>query len=225
MLLECSQPVEPASRSGLRGGGDELRCAELLPRGRGAVVRVHPLSRGVGASGVRRARAARSPGRRGATPATRERRGFVGGGRRGGTEAAGARLHRQGRVEHRELAVAEHFELIVFGLLVAVAGLVLLSDVLEVPYPIFLVLGGLVLGFILGVPEVELAPELVLLIFLPTLLYVSAFFSSLRDLKANIRPIGLLSVGLVALTTVVVAGVSHFVVGLSWPVAFVLGAI
>src|SRR5215212_533385 len=66
--------------------------------------------------------------------------------------------------------MAEHFELIVFGLLVAVAGLLLLSDVLEVPYPIFLVLGGLVPGFILGVPEVELAPELVLLIFLPTLL-------------------------------------------------------
>ena len=54
-------------------------------------------------------------------------------------------------------------------MLVAVAGLVLLSDVLEVPYPIFLVLGGLVLGFIPGVPEVELAPELVLLIFLPPL--------------------------------------------------------
>jgi len=63
-------------------------------------------------------------------------------------------------------------------LLVAVAGLVLLSDVLEVPYPIFLVLGELVLGFIPGVPEVELAPELVLLIFLPTLLYVAAISSS-----------------------------------------------
>ncbi|MDQ3284255.1 MAG: hypothetical protein M3P92_00815 [Actinomycetota bacterium] len=49
----------------------------------------------------------------------------------------------------------------------AVAGLVLLSDILEVPHPIFLVLGGLVLGFIPGVPEVELAPELVLLIFCP----------------------------------------------------------
>jgi monovalent cation/hydrogen antiporter len=121
--------------------------------------------------------------------------------------------------------VADHFELVVFGLLVAVAGLVLLSDILEVPYPIFLVLGGLALGFIPGVPEVELAPELVLLIFLPPLLYASAFFSSLRDLKANILPIGLLSVGLVALTTLVVAGVAHFVAGLSWPVAFVLGAI
>ena len=119
--------------------------------------------------------------------------------------------------------MVDHFELVVFGLLVAVAGLVLLSDVLEVPYPIFLVLGGLVLGFIPGVPEV--ASELVLLIFLPPLLYVSAFFSSLRNLRANIRPIGLLSVGLVALTTVVVAGVTHLVAELSWPVAFVLEAI
>jgi CPA1 family monovalent cation:H+ antiporter len=119
--------------------------------------------------------------------------------------------------------MVDHFELVVFRLLVAVASLVLLSDVLEMPYPIFLVLGGLVLGFIPGVPEV--ASELVLLIFLPPLLYVSAFFSSLRNLRANIRPIGLLSVGLVALTTVVVAGVTHLVAELSWPVAFVLEAI
>src|SRR5829696_3346079 len=121
--------------------------------------------------------------------------------------------------------MAEHFALVVFGLLVAVAGLVLLSDVFAVPYPIFLVLGGLSLGFVPGMPELELEPDLVLLIFLPPLLYSAAFFSSLRDLKANIRPIGLLSVGLVALTTVVVAGVAHWIVGLSWPVAFVLGAI
>ncbi|MDP8951175.1 MAG: cation:proton antiporter, partial [Actinomycetota bacterium] len=119
----------------------------------------------------------------------------------------------------------EHLELIVFGLLVVVAGLVLLANVTNVPYPIFLVVGGLALGFVPGVPEVELAPELVLLIFLPPLLYVSAFFSSPRDLRANVRPIGLLSVGLVALTTVVVAGAAHWGMGFSWPVAFVLGAI
>ena len=119
----------------------------------------------------------------------------------------------------------EHLELIVFGLLVAVAGLVVLANVTNVPYPIFLVIGGLALGFVPGVPEVELAPELVLLIFLPPLLYVSAFFSSPRDLRANARPIGLLSVGLVALTTLVVAGAAHWVMGFSWPVAFVLGAI
>jgi CPA1 family monovalent cation:H+ antiporter len=119
----------------------------------------------------------------------------------------------------------EHFELVVLLLLVAVAGLVLLSNLFKVPYPIFLVVGGLLLGFVPGVPVVELAPELVLLIFLPPLLYSAAFFSSLRDLRANIRQIGLLSVGLVVLTAAVVAAVAHWVVGLSWPVAFVLGAI
>ena len=119
----------------------------------------------------------------------------------------------------------EHLELIVFGLLVAVAGLVLLANITNVPYPIFLVIGGLALGFVPGIPRIELAPELVLLIFLPPLLYVSAFFSSPRDLRANVRPIGLLSVGLVALTTLVVAGVAHWAMGFSWPVAFVLGAV
>ena len=119
----------------------------------------------------------------------------------------------------------EHLELVVLGLLVAVAGLVLLANVLKVPYPILLVIGGLALGFVPGLPEVELEPNLVLLIFLPPLLYSTAFFSSLRDLRANIRPIGLLSVGLVALTTVVVAGVARWAVGLPWAAAFVLGAI
>ena len=121
----------------------------------------------------------------------------------------------------------EHIEIVLFGLLVAVAGLVLVADKLEVPYPILLVLGGLALGFMPGVRElhIELAPELVLVLFLPPLLYSAAFFSSLRDLRANIRPIGLLAVGLVVLTAVAVAGVAHWVVGLSWPAAFVLGAV
>ncbi len=123
--------------------------------------------------------------------------------------------------------MVEHFELIVFGLLVSVAGLVLLSYTLNVPYPIFLVLGGLALGFVPGIPKLELEPELVLLIFLPPLLYSAAFFSSLRELQANLRPIGLLSVGLVMLTMIVVGRLCTrrwaFVAGR--PVAFVLGAI
>ncbi|QIN79306.1 Na+/H+ antiporter [Rubrobacter marinus] len=121
----------------------------------------------------------------------------------------------------------EHIELVVFGLLVAVAGLVLIADKLEVPYPILLVLGGLVLGFAPGVRglHIELEPELVLVLFLPPLLYSAAFFSSLRDLRANIRPIGLLAVGLVLLTAVAVAAVAHWVIGLPWAVAFVLGGI
>lgn len=119
----------------------------------------------------------------------------------------------------------EHAELVVFVLLVAVAGLALLAQALRVPYPIFLVIGGLGLGFVPGMPEVELDPDLVLFIFLPPLLYAAAFFSSLRDLRANVRQISLLSIGLVIATTLTVAATAHYLVGLSWPVAFVLGAI
>ena len=119
----------------------------------------------------------------------------------------------------------EHIELVLLGLLVAVAGLALLAGVLRIPYPIFLVLGGLILGFVPGVPEIELNPDLVLLIFLPPLLYAAAFFSSLRDLRANVWPISLLAIGLVIATALTVAATAHWVVGLSWPVAFVLGAI
>src|SRR5215207_1641024 len=112
------------------------------------------------------------------------------------------------------------------GLLLAVATLVTLARVMSVPYPIFLVLGGLAIGFVPGMPDVELDPELVLLIFLPPLLYSSAFFASLRDLRRNVGPISLLSVGLVLLTCGAVAVVVHAVVpGMSWAAAFVLGAI
>jgi monovalent cation/hydrogen antiporter len=118
-----------------------------------------------------------------------------------------------------------HLELIILGLLVAVAGLVELSRHLRVPYPVFLVLGGLAISLIPGVPRIELPPDLVLMIFLPPILYAAAFFSSVPDLKANLRPISLLAVGLVLLTAVTVAVVAHMVIGLSWPVAFVLGVI
>jgi Na+/H+ antiporter len=118
-----------------------------------------------------------------------------------------------------------HLGLIVFGLLVAVAGLAVLARAIGLPYPILLVLGGCAIGFVPGVPTVQLNPDIVLLLFLPFLLYGAAFFSSLRDLRANVRPIGLLAIGLVIVTMVTVAAVAHFAIGLSWPVAFVLGAI
>ena len=118
-----------------------------------------------------------------------------------------------------------HLELWVLGLLAAVAGLVMLSNRLGVPYPVFLVLGGLALGLVPIVPEIGLPPDLVLLIFLPPLLYSAAFFSSPRDLKANLRPIASLSIGLVLLTTITVALVAHLLIGLPWAAAFVLGAI
>jgi CPA1 family monovalent cation:H+ antiporter len=113
-----------------------------------------------------------------------------------------------------------------FGLLVGIGGLLVLAPLARVPYPILMVLGGLVLSFVPGLPDFDLPPELVLVAFLPPLLYSSAFFTSLRDLRANVYSIGLLSVGLVAATTAAVAVVAHTVVdGLPWAAAFVLGAV
>src|SRR5918999_527058 len=96
-------------------------------------------------------------------------------------------------------------ELVVFGLLVVVALLAALARWIRVPYPILLVLGGSALGFVPGIPEIELDPELVLLIFLPPLLYAAAFFSNLHELRRNVGPIGLLAIGLVAVTMLAVA--------------------
>jgi CPA1 family monovalent cation:H+ antiporter len=110
-------------------------------------------------------------------------------------------------------------------LLGAAALLAQLARVLNVPYPILLVVGGLGLGFVPGLPVVQIAPEVIFIIFLPPLLNAAAFTSSPLDLRVHLRPIVLLAIGLVLLTTLVVAAVVHFVVGLPWAVSFVLGAI
>ena len=110
-------------------------------------------------------------------------------------------------------------------LMLAVGGLSVLAGAVRVPYPIVLVLGGLVLGFVPGMPRVELPPELVLVLFLPFLLYTEAFFSSPRDLRADARAITLLAVGLVLATTCAVAALAHALVALPGAAAFALGAI
>jgi len=119
----------------------------------------------------------------------------------------------------------EHLELVILGLLVAIAALAVVARLIGVPYPIPLVVGGGAIGFVPGVPAVELEPELVLLIFLPPLLYGAAFFTSLRDLRRHARPIAFLSIGVVLATMAAVALVAHWAVGLGWPEAFVLGAV
>jgi monovalent cation/hydrogen antiporter len=117
-------------------------------------------------------------------------------------------------------------EPLLLALMVAVAGLSVLARLVRVPYPILLVLGGLVLGFLPGMPEVELPPELVLVAFLPPLLYWAGFFSSPRDLWADARLISLAAVGLVLATMAAVAVAANAAVdGLGWPAAFALGAI
>jgi CPA1 family monovalent cation:H+ antiporter len=116
-------------------------------------------------------------------------------------------------------------ELVLLGLLTGLCVFLLFAYRTGVPYPIPLVIGGCVLGYLPGVPDVRLNPEVVLLAFLPPLLYSAAFFSSLLDLRANLAPIMVLAIGLVVATMVAVAVVVHSVTGMPWAPAFVLGAV
>jgi Na+/H+ antiporter len=115
---------------------------------------------------------------------------------------------------------------LVLGLLAAVAVLALVGRKLPVPFPILLVVGGLLLSLVPGVPVVRLSPELVFVVFLPPLLYPAALFTPWRDFHANLRPILLLAIGLVLFTTVSVAYLVHFLIpGFPLAAGFVLGAI
>lgn len=114
---------------------------------------------------------------------------------------------------------------LIFGLFVAIVVLATLTTRFRLPYAMVLVLGGLALGFIPGLPTVELDPQVLLFLFLPPLIYSSAWLTSWREFRVNLRPILLLSVGLVLVTTTIVAVVAHILIGLSWPIAFVLGAV
>src|SRR3954454_13781487 len=116
-------------------------------------------------------------------------------------------------------------ELLIGGLLVAVAGFSALARVINIPYPIVLVVGGAAFGFIPGIGDVKLDPEVVLVVFLPPLLYGAAFFSNLGDLRRNLRGLTLTAVGLVLATMVGVAVVAHELIDMPWNVAFTLGAI
>jgi CPA1 family monovalent cation:H+ antiporter len=115
---------------------------------------------------------------------------------------------------------------LVLILLVTAAVLAVAAQRLRIPHPILLVLGGLALAFIPGLPSVPIDPSLVLLIFLPPLLFSAAWLTSWRDFAANRRSIALLAIGLVIATMAAVAAVAHAIVpGLSWAAAFLLGAI
>jgi CPA1 family monovalent cation:H+ antiporter len=122
-----------------------------------------------------------------------------------------------------EFGAAQELQLL--ALLASAAGLLILAGPLRIPYPILLVLGGLLLGFAPGVPTVTMPPQLVLVGILPPLLYVSAYFTGLRELRQNLRPISLLAVGVVGATTVGVAVVVHEAAGIGWAESFVLGAV
>jgi Na+/H+ antiporter len=114
----------------------------------------------------------------------------------------------------------------VFLLLIVVTALAILARRIGLPYPILLVIGGLLLGLVPGLPKIELEPDLVFLLFLPPILFAAGYFTSIRDIRANARKIGLLAVALVIVSTVAVAFVVEALVpGVGWAAAFALGAI
>lgn len=114
---------------------------------------------------------------------------------------------------------------IIIVLLAVVLALTTFARKILIPYPILLVIGGLILGMIPGLPTVTLDPDLVFLVFLPPILWAAAYFTSLREFRENIRPISLLAVGLVLATTTAVAMVAHEMLGMGWAEAIALGAI
>src|SRR5256714_2436587 len=117
-------------------------------------------------------------------------------------------------------------ELLIAGLLVGVAVLSALARRLSVPYPIVLVVAGALFGFIPGLPVVKLDPKVVLVVFLPPLVYGVSIFANFGDLRANLRGLTLSTVGLVLVTMCAVAWAAHALIpGLPWEAAFVLGAI
>jgi Na+/H+ antiporter len=115
---------------------------------------------------------------------------------------------------------------LLLALLIVVAVLVTISRRIRVPYPVLLLIGGLVVGLVPGIPRLELDPEIVFLVVLPPLLYVSAFLTPIRDFRANLKNISSLAIGLVAVSAGVVAVIAMALVpGMSWPLAAALGAI
>ena len=110
-------------------------------------------------------------------------------------------------------------------LLIVIVVVAVIAARLKIPPAILLVLTGVVLALVPGLPTVNLAPEFVLLIVLPPVIYSSAVAMSWREFRFNLRPISLLAVGCVVFTTVATAAATHWLLGLSWSVGFVLGAI
>ena len=116
-------------------------------------------------------------------------------------------------------------QILLAALFVSAAGLNAIANRLDLPYPIPLVIGGLVLGLIPGIPNIRLNPDLVLLVFLPPLLYASAFFADLRSLRADARVIALNAIGMTLATAAVVGVIAHELMDLPWAISFALGAI
>lgn len=119
----------------------------------------------------------------------------------------------------------ENFQVILF-LLVILMCISAIPETDKVPQPILLVVAGLLIGFIPGIPELSLEPEVIFLLFLPPLLFDAAIQTSWHEFKADIRPISAMAISLVFFTTLAVAVTAHFLMPkFGWPLAFLLGAI
>ncbi|PUZ21716.1 sodium:proton exchanger [Chitinophaga parva] len=119
----------------------------------------------------------------------------------------------------------ENYSIIIFILAIMVV-LSAVSDKIRLPYPVLMVAVGIAMGFLPGMPEIEISPEVVMLIFLPPLLYDAAFNISFKTFRTNLNTIGTLAIGLVFLTTCAIAVIARYVIpGFTWPLAFVLGSI
>jgi CPA1 family monovalent cation:H+ antiporter len=111
------------------------------------------------------------------------------------------------------------------SLLAIVGGVAWIAGRLHLPPPILLVVAGIALALMPWVPSIALEPDLVLLVLLPPLIYFAAFTMSWQAFRANLRPILLLAIGCVVVTTIAVAGAAHWLLGFPVAVAFMLGAI
>jgi Na+/H+ antiporter len=113
--------------------------------------------------------------------------------------------------------------LVIMALMIGISGL---AGKIKIPVPMLLLIAGILIGFVPAMPEIEINPEIIMLLFLPPLLYDAAFNISFQQFKTNINTIGTLSVGLVFLTTAGIAVIAYYVIpGMTWPLAFVLGSI
>jgi len=113
--------------------------------------------------------------------------------------------------------------LLIMALMIGVCGI---ADRIKLPVPVLLLLVGISVGFIPAMPDIELNPEIIMLLFLPPLLYDAAFNISFKEFKTNSNTISTLAIGLVFMTTAGIAIIAHYLIaGMTWPLAFVLGAV
>jgi Na+/H+ antiporter len=119
----------------------------------------------------------------------------------------------------------ENYSIVIFIMAIMI-GLSAIADKIKLPYPILLIVAGIAVGFIPNLPNIELNPEIVFLVFLPPLLYDAAFNISFDEFKTNINTISTLAITLVFITATGIAVIAHYLIdGMTWPLSFVLGAI